>query len=149
MIDASRRAPRADKGNTMPDNTRTAGAQRADFYSDDELRKRGWTSEKIGQLLGNPDIRGVNHQHGTGAIVGFYLKERVHRAEQPGAVSEGAPVAMKAPPPGVYTFDQAELAGLLHKAIDAFMDYQYRHGYEEPRAREEAIRNIIRILEDG
>ena len=45
-----------------------------------------------------------------------------------------------------YVLDQAQLVQLLEDVLDKFMDYQFRHGYEEPRAREEALRDVLNEL---
>lgn len=39
--------------------------------------------------------------------------------------------------------DSLQLEAILEKTIDLFQEYQYKHGYDEPRARAEAIRDII------
>jgi hypothetical protein len=46
-----------------------------------------------------------------------------------------------------YTFDSTLLSKLLHRTIDLFLKYQYENGFEEPRAREDAIMDIIGALE--
>jgi hypothetical protein len=42
-----------------------------------------------------------------------------------------------------YAFDSTTLSKVLHKTIDLFLKYQYESGFEEPRAREQAIMDII------
>jgi hypothetical protein len=46
-----------------------------------------------------------------------------------------------------YMLTAAMLSKVLHKSIDLFLKYQYESGFEEPRAREQAIMDIIGLLE--
>jgi len=48
-----------------------------------------------------------------------------------------------------YTFNQMEMAWLLDHTLSIFMEYQYRHGYEEPQARALAIRDVLEDLDSG
>ncbi len=48
-----------------------------------------------------------------------------------------------------YSFTQEEVVKLLDDAMDLFMEFQYKHGYEEPKARMEAIRAILDLLVEG
>lgn len=43
-------------------------------------------------------------------------------------------------------FNQEEMVRVLDHVIDLFMKYQYERGYEEPRARAEAIRDVMEGL---
>ncbi len=45
-----------------------------------------------------------------------------------------------------YVLDSDQIKTLIEKAIDLFMDYQYRYGYEEPRARSETVMKIMETL---
>jgi len=45
-----------------------------------------------------------------------------------------------------YELDLDQIAELLHHAIDLFLRYEYELGYDEPRARSEAIQEIVRTL---
>ena len=45
-----------------------------------------------------------------------------------------------------YAFDSRQLEKLLDDTINLFLEYQFKMGYEEPRAREEALREIIGSL---
>jgi hypothetical protein len=48
--------------------------------------------------------------------------------------------------------DSKQLTHILDRTIDLFLHYQYKRGYEEPRARSEAIREVIgslKLLEDS
>jgi hypothetical protein len=114
---------------------------REDFYSEEELKRRGWTGSRIEDLLGECDVRGVNPHHKVGPLLLFYLKERVHRAEQTGEASGRNDASNRF----VLTSDQ--MSALLDSTISVFMEYQFRHGYEEPRARHAAIQTILDRLE--
>jgi hypothetical protein len=46
-----------------------------------------------------------------------------------------------------YRCDSTSLWKVLHRAIDLFLLYQYERGFEEPRAREHAIMDILGALE--
>lgn len=46
-----------------------------------------------------------------------------------------------------HTFNSAVLVKILHRTIDQFLKYQYENGFEEPRAREDAIMDVIGALE--
>jgi hypothetical protein len=48
---------------------------------------------------------------------------------------------------GKYELDLNQIAELLDHLIDVFLKYEYEHGYDEPRARMEAIREIMDALE--
>lgn len=45
-----------------------------------------------------------------------------------------------------YVFDTQQITQILDKTIDLFLEYQFKHGYDEPKARSEAIREIIGLL---
>jgi hypothetical protein len=45
-----------------------------------------------------------------------------------------------------YVLDSDQLRAVIEKAIDLFMDYQYKHGYDEPRARSETVMKIMETL---
>ncbi len=45
-----------------------------------------------------------------------------------------------------YVLNSDQLKTLIERAIDLFMDYQYRHGYDEPRARSETVMKIMETL---
>lgn len=45
-----------------------------------------------------------------------------------------------------YLIDSEQLKAILEKTIDLFQEYQYRHGHEEPRAREEAIMDVLNSI---
>ena len=42
-----------------------------------------------------------------------------------------------------YILDRGQLLKLLDRTIDLFLEYQYRQGYEEPKAREETLRDVM------
>jgi hypothetical protein len=42
-----------------------------------------------------------------------------------------------------YTLDRVQLLKLLDRTIDLFLEYQYKQGYEEPKAREETLRDMM------
>ncbi len=44
------------------------------------------------------------------------------------------------------SIDSDRLREVLEKTIDLFQDYQYKHGYDEPRARAEAIMDVMGTL---
>jgi len=46
-----------------------------------------------------------------------------------------------------YSFTAEQLSMLVDRAIDRFLEYQYKLGYEEPRARKEALRDILDALD--
>jgi hypothetical protein len=48
-----------------------------------------------------------------------------------------------------YALSAAQLTKILDATIDRFMSYQYRKGFEEPRARQEAIRDVLELLDCG
>lgn len=49
-----------------------------------------------------------------------------------------------------YTFSAKEMTRILDDTIDRFMEYQYGKGYDEPRARAEAVMDVIeRLAESG
>jgi len=48
-----------------------------------------------------------------------------------------------------YAFDPAMLSRVLDKTIDLFLKYEYESGFEEPRARERAIIDIMGIFDQG
>lgn len=43
----------------------------------------------------------------------------------------------------IISIDSNQLREILEKTIDLFQDYQYKHGYDEPRARAEAIMDVL------
>lgn len=45
-----------------------------------------------------------------------------------------------------YEFDLDEITELLNHVIDLFLKYEYEEGYDEPRARMEAVQKIVRTL---
>ncbi len=45
-----------------------------------------------------------------------------------------------------YVFNSEQLVQVLDETLDLFMEYQFKWGFEEPRAREEAIREIVAKL---
>ncbi len=124
----------------MLDDSDARQRPRRDFYSLDELKKRGWTDEKVEEILGDCDIRGVNPHYAKGASLLFYLKERVHKAE------EDAKAASACRSRKPYAFDLNELVDLLDETISVFMEYEYRFGYEEPKARQMAVQEMINRL---
>lgn len=46
-----------------------------------------------------------------------------------------------------YVLDAQQLTKIMEKAIDLFLEYQYKRGYDEPQARTEAVREIITLLQ--
>lgn len=42
-----------------------------------------------------------------------------------------------------YVLDSDQLRIILEKVIDIFLNYQFERGYDEPRARTEAIMDVI------
>jgi len=46
-----------------------------------------------------------------------------------------------------FLLDSEQLTAIIEKTIDLFLDYQYKHGYDEPRARSEAVMAVIESLE--
>jgi hypothetical protein len=46
-----------------------------------------------------------------------------------------------------FLIDSKQLTKILERTIDLFLDYQYKHGHDEPRARSQAIREVISSLE--
>jgi hypothetical protein len=51
-----------------------------------------------------------------------------------------------------FLIDSKQFTQILDRTINLFLDYQYKHGYDEPRARSEAIREVIgslKLLEDS
>jgi hypothetical protein len=45
-----------------------------------------------------------------------------------------------------YVLDLDQIAQLLHHFTDLYLKYEYEQGYDEPRARLAAIRDIIEAL---
>lgn len=45
-----------------------------------------------------------------------------------------------------FLIDADGLTRILEKTIDLFLEYQYKHGYDEPRARSEAVMAVIESL---
>lgn len=45
-----------------------------------------------------------------------------------------------------YEFEPEQLQEILERTIDLFQDYQYKHGYDEPKARLEAIMDVMESL---
>ncbi len=46
-----------------------------------------------------------------------------------------------------YTVDREQLLELMDRAINLFLEYQFKKGYEEPRAREEALRDVLGMMD--
>jgi hypothetical protein len=47
-----------------------------------------------------------------------------------------------------YVLDSDQLKTVIERAIDLFLEYQYRLGYDEPRARSEVVMDIMEILKN-
>jgi hypothetical protein len=45
-----------------------------------------------------------------------------------------------------YLLHAEQLKQLVEKAIDLFLEYQYKHGYDEPMARSAAVMDVIGSL---
>lgn len=45
-----------------------------------------------------------------------------------------------------YSMSTEQIGMLMDRVIDRFLEYQYRFGYEEPRARAEAVRDVLDAL---
>jgi hypothetical protein len=45
-----------------------------------------------------------------------------------------------------YLFNAEQLKQLVEKAIDLFLEYQYKRGYDEPLARSAAVMDVIGSL---
>lgn len=45
-----------------------------------------------------------------------------------------------------YSFNAEQLTKILQKTIDLFLEYQYKHGFDEPKARAEAIMDVVGAL---
>jgi hypothetical protein len=45
-----------------------------------------------------------------------------------------------------YVLSAEQLTKILDATIDRFMSYQFKKGFEEPRARQEAIMDVLEIL---
>ncbi|MFP5214025.1 MAG: hypothetical protein ACLGPL_11680 [Acidobacteriota bacterium] len=46
-----------------------------------------------------------------------------------------------------FVLNSDQLSGLMDRAIDLFLKYQYGDGFDEPKARKEAIQQIMNELE--
>jgi hypothetical protein len=46
-----------------------------------------------------------------------------------------------------FLMDSEQLTKILERTIDLFLDYQYKYGYDEPRARSEALMAVIDSLD--
>lgn len=42
-----------------------------------------------------------------------------------------------------YLLNSQQVKQLMEKAIDLFLEYQYKRGYDEPRARSEAVMEVM------
>jgi hypothetical protein len=45
-----------------------------------------------------------------------------------------------------FLIDSEQFTKILERTIDLFLDYQYKRGYDEPRARSEAILAVVHSL---
>lgn len=45
-----------------------------------------------------------------------------------------------------FLIDSDQLIKILETTIDRFLDYQYKRGYDEPRARSEAVLAVMHSL---
>ncbi|MCE5336474.1 MAG: hypothetical protein LLG06_18005 [Desulfobacteraceae bacterium] len=45
-----------------------------------------------------------------------------------------------------YLLDSWQLKQVLEKTIDLFLEYQYKHGCDEPLARTKAIQDVIESI---
>lgn len=45
-----------------------------------------------------------------------------------------------------YILSTDQLSEILNTTIDQFMSYQFREGFEEPRARQEAIMDVLDLV---
>ncbi len=46
-----------------------------------------------------------------------------------------------------YSVDRDQLLEIMDRTINLFLEYQYGQGFEEPRAREEALRDMLASLD--
>jgi septation ring formation regulator EzrA len=42
-----------------------------------------------------------------------------------------------------YLLNSQQVKELIEKAIDLFLEYQYKRGYDEPKARSEAVMEVM------
>lgn len=45
-----------------------------------------------------------------------------------------------------YQLDPWQLKQMLEKVIDLFLEYQYKHGYDEPQARTHAVQDVVETI---
>lgn len=46
-----------------------------------------------------------------------------------------------------HSLTSEQIRTLLDRVIDRYLEYEYTFGYEEPRARAEAVRDVLDALE--
>ncbi|MFZ2446238.1 MAG: hypothetical protein WAW37_07770 [Syntrophobacteraceae bacterium] len=45
-----------------------------------------------------------------------------------------------------FVITSEQLKTIIERTIDLFLEYQYKHGFDEPRARAEAVMDVIGSL---